>query len=69
MQTAPAFVLGREVAALVDEAEGDAVRRFVLRVRGADLGRFVANGPWSKFEPEEAESRLDALAAGFGMGG
>jgi predicted nucleotidyltransferase len=59
------FVLGRELAALADATEADVVRRFLQRVRSSDLGRFVANGPWSRFEPEQAESRLDALELGF----
>ena len=68
LETALPFVLGRELAALTDSAEADAVRQFLQRVRGPDLGRFVANGPWSAFEPERAESRLDALVLGFSTG-
>lgn len=59
------FLLGRELAALVDEVERAAVEGFLTRALGADLPRFVANGPWSRFEPERAESRLNALAKGF----
>ncbi|MBI5544618.1 MAG: hypothetical protein HY901_12065 [Deltaproteobacteria bacterium] len=69
LETAMPFVLGRELAALTDAAEAAVVRRFLQRVRSSDLGRFVANGPWSTFEPEQAESRLDALELGFGSVG
>ena len=67
LETALPFILGREIAVLVDTAEADAVQRFLQRVRTSDLPRFVANGPWSRFEPEQAESRLDALVQGFSM--
>jgi len=65
LETAMTYVLGGELAKLADSAEAAAVRQFLQRVRRSELGRFVVNGPWSRFEPEQAESRLDALEAGF----
>ncbi len=65
LETALPFVLGRELAGLVDDIEADAVSRFIERARGPSLPRFAANGPWSRFDLEQSESRLDALAKGF----
>ena len=65
LESAPPFVLGREIAAVVDTVEADAVRRFLDRVRNADLLRFVTLGPWPGSEPERVEARIDAFATGF----
>ncbi|MBI5547222.1 MAG: nucleotidyl transferase AbiEii/AbiGii toxin family protein [Deltaproteobacteria bacterium] len=65
LETAGPFVLGRDLAAIVDAVERATTLQFLERVGERDLHRFIALGPWSTFEPERVEARLKALRDGL----
>jgi predicted nucleotidyltransferase len=66
---ARAFILGREIRALVDEDDCEIVRRFLQTISGGDASStFAANSPWHRHDDREQQValRLDALHRGFG---
>lgn len=63
-----AYVLARELRALADQRDRQAVRRFLRLVReDVHWSRFVRSSPW-RFDERGLEQRLDAFAEGFGAG-
>lgn len=66
---APAYVLARDIARLVDQSEVAVVRHFLTLVgeAGAHHARMLYNGPWRR-EPDELLLRLSAFERGLDRG-
>jgi predicted nucleotidyltransferase len=66
---ARAFVLGREIRALVDEDDRKIVHGFIETISNGDaLSTFATTSPWRRHEDREQQValRLEALRRGFG---
>jgi predicted nucleotidyltransferase len=62
---AQAFILGREVAAVVDEHDRETVNAFLELMAGdVHFSRFANSSPW-RYDDSELQKRIDAFQRGF----